>query len=90
MPALSQSYCTQGDQIVVTKKATATKGFASRFSFAGNIIAELRKVTWPTRQEAIRLTVMVLVVCAVAGVFLALADYGFAELVERFFFPPLD
>ena len=75
---------------MVTKKATATKGFASRFSFAGNIIAELRKVTWPTRQEAIRLTVMVLVVCAVAGVFLALADYGFAELVERFFFPPLD
>ncbi len=73
---------------MVTKKATATKGLGSRFNFFANIIAELRKVTWPTRQEAIRLTIMVLAVCAVAGVFLALADYGFTELVKRFFFPP--
>ena len=73
---------------MVTKKATATKGLGSRFNFFGNIIAELKKVTWPTRQEAIRLTIMVLIVCAVAGVFLALADYGFAKLVKTFFFPP--
>jgi preprotein translocase subunit SecE len=72
---------------VVTKKATATKGIGSRFQFITNIIAELKKVTWPTRQEAIRLTIMVLIVCIVAGIFLGLADFGFTRLVEYAFMP---
>lgn len=72
---------------MVTRKANATKGVGSRFRFITNIINELRKVTWPTRQEAIRLTIMVIIVCAVVGVFLALADFGFARLVQRFFIP---
>jgi preprotein translocase subunit SecE len=72
---------------VVTKKATATKGLGSRFQFITNIIAELKKVTWPSRQEAIRLTIMVLIVCIVAGIFLGLADFGFSNLVEYAFMP---
>jgi preprotein translocase subunit SecE len=72
---------------VVTKKATATKGIGSRFQFITNIIAELKKVTWPSRQEAIRLTIMVLIVCIVAGIFLGLADFGFTHLVEYAFMP---
>jgi preprotein translocase subunit SecE len=72
---------------VVTKKATATRGIASRFLFITNIIAELKKVTWPSRQEAIRLTIMVLIVCIVAGIFLGLADFGFTNLVEYAFMP---
>lgn len=72
---------------MVTKKATATKGIGSRFQFITNIIAELKKVTWPSRQEAIRLTIMVLIVCIVAGIFLGLADFGFTRLVEYAFMP---
>jgi preprotein translocase subunit SecE len=72
---------------VVTKKATATRGIGSRFQFITNIIVELKKVTWPSRQEAIRLTIMVLIVCIVAGIFLGLADFGFTNLVEYAFMP---
>lgn len=72
---------------MVTKKATAAKGIGSRFQFITNIIAELKKVTWPSRQEAIRLTIMVLIVCIVAGIFLGLADFGFTNLVEYAFMP---
>jgi len=67
---------------VVTKKAGAIKSRLPGFRFIGDIVGELRKVTWPTRQEAIRLTVMVLIVCAVIGVILALLDYGFGRLVQ--------
>jgi preprotein translocase subunit SecE len=63
----------------IAKKAT------SRFRFFADVIAELRKVVWPTRQEAIRLTIMVLIVCIVIGVFLALADFGFTRLVRDVF-----
>ena len=72
---------------MVTKSATGIKKLSSRFSFFGDTIAELKKVTWPTRQETIRLTVMVLIVCAVIGAFLALADYGFQRLVRDVFMP---
>jgi len=67
---------------VVTKKASTSKRRLPSFGFIGDIIGELRKVTWPTRQEAIRLTVMVLIVCAVIGVTLALLDYGFGRLIR--------
>jgi preprotein translocase subunit SecE len=70
---------------VVTKKASTAKRRLPSFRFLGDIVGELRKVTWPTRQEAIRLTVMVLIVCAVVGVILALLDYGFGRLVQDVF-----
>jgi len=57
----------------------------SRLAFFRDVIDELRKVTWPTRREAMRLTIMVIIVCAVVGVFLGLVDYGFSELVARVF-----
>ena len=66
------------------KTQTARKqNFITRFF--SETVGELRKVTWPTRQEAIRLTVMVLIVCAVVGVILALLDYGFGRLVQDVF-----
>ncbi len=40
---------------------------------------ELRKVNWPTRQEAINLTTIVLIVIAVMSIFLGLLDIIFAE-----------
>jgi preprotein translocase subunit SecE len=70
---------------VVTKKASTAKRRLPGYRFVGDIVGELRKVTWPTRQEAIRLTVMVLIVCAVVGVVLALLDYGFGRLVQDVF-----
>jgi len=35
---------------------------------------ELRKVSWPTRQEAIQLTIIVLAVMVFMGLFLGLVD----------------
>ena len=70
---------------MVTKKAGTVKRRLPSFRFIGDIIAELRKVTWPTREEAIRLTVMVVIVCAVVGVILAVLDYGFERLVQDVF-----
>jgi preprotein translocase subunit SecE len=43
--------------------------------------AELRKVTWPTRQEAIQLTLLVLVVIIISSIFLGTLDFLFARIV---------
>ena len=36
---------------------------------------ELKKVTWPTRQETVRQTIIVLGVCLAVGAFLGLVDF---------------
>ena len=43
---------------------------------------ELRKVTWPTREESQRLTAIVLGVTAIMAVFLGLLDLIFSNGVE--------
>jgi len=60
-----------------TKSAPAKK---SRFSFFAEVIPELRKAHWPTRQEALRLSLLVLLVCAVVGAILGGLDYVFTQL----------
>jgi preprotein translocase subunit SecE len=63
----------------------AVKTGKSRFSLFKDIYDELKKVTWPSRREGIRLTVMVIVVCLVVGIFLGAIDLGFSELVKKVF-----
>ena len=48
-----------------------------------DIISELRKVVWPSRPDTIHLTVVVLIVSVVIGLFLGGVDLGFAWLVEH-------
>jgi len=52
----------------------------SRLSFFTEAIAELRKAHWPTRQELLRLSAMVLVLCILIGAILGILDYGFVRL----------
>jgi preprotein translocase subunit SecE len=46
-------------------------------------IAELKKVTWPTRQDVVRLTLIVLAVSIVIGIYIALLDFGFRSAVDQ-------
>ena len=57
----------------------------SRFRFFGEIIAELKKVAWLSRREAVYLTIMVLIVSAAVGIVLGALDYGFTRLVDGLF-----
>ena len=43
---------------------------------------ELLKVTWPTRQEVIQHTLVVVVVSIALAAFLGGLDYGFSKLLE--------
>jgi len=52
----------------------------SRFSFLIEVVAELRKAHWPTRQETLRLSILVLIVCIVVGAILGVLDLAFTRL----------
>ncbi len=48
-----------------------------------DIVSELRKVTWPNRQEVGYLTLVVVIVSLFFGAVLGLADLGFGWLIEN-------
>jgi preprotein translocase subunit SecE len=48
-----------------------------------DIISELRKVTWPSRQEVGYLTTVVIIVSLIVGAILGTADLGFGWFVEQ-------
>lgn len=50
--------------------------------FFSEVKVELSKVTWPTRQEVIKLTVLVLIISAIVGLYLGVLDFIFTKLVE--------
>ena len=53
-----------------------------RFRFFGEAVSELRKVVWPTRQEAAYLTTLVIVVTVLVAIILGVIDFGFSKLMN--------
>ena len=64
-------------------KAVAQQRRGSRF--LQEVIAELKKVSWPTRTQLAQSTAVVLVVVAIVAVYLAALDSVFERLVDALF-----
>ncbi|MDO8636062.1 MAG: preprotein translocase subunit SecE [Dehalococcoidia bacterium] len=62
------------------KRPTISRGNRPGLSFIKETIAELRKVTWPTRREATRLTILVIIISAAVGLALGAIDLGLTQL----------
>ena len=43
--------------------------------------AEVRKVTWPSREEVLRLSAIVIVVMILMSAFMAIIDFAFSRLM---------
>ena len=55
--------------------------------FFREIYAELRRIVWPTREEAMRLSTLVITVAVVVGIFLAIVDSVFTRIFNLILFP---
>lgn len=66
------------------KKQIKKISASSRVSlnFLGGIKEELKKVTWPTRQETIRLTMIVVSVSLIIGLYIGIIDILLARLLR--------
>lgn len=52
--------------------------------FLKEVRSELKRVVWPTRQEAIRLTMVVVIVSALVGVYIGALDYILTRVMALF------
>lgn len=57
-----------------------------KFKFVNETISELRKVHWPSREEATRLTTVVVIVAVAMGILLGLVDLVFSRVANVLFF----
>ncbi len=50
--------------------------------YVNGAVEELRHVRWPTRQQAIRFSGVVLAFTGLSALFFGIADFGLAELIQ--------
>lgn len=61
---------------------SAAKTSSSPFRFLKEAFEEFRKITWPTKEQAILLTAITVVVSAVVVVLIGALDLGLNELYQ--------
>lgn len=51
-------------------------------TFLKQVQAELTQVTWPSKQEILRLTFVVIAISVFVGIYLGIVDFIFTKLLE--------
>lgn len=57
----------------------------SPVQFIREVVAELKKVTWPTRAETMKLTAIVIVLSVLVGAFIGALDITFLKITTLLF-----
>jgi preprotein translocase subunit SecE len=65
--------------------APADTMFTRALQFLREVKTELKKVTWPTRKQAMGSTVVVIVLVIIISVFLGIVDLGLSTIVRAVF-----
>jgi preprotein translocase subunit SecE len=55
-------------------------------SFLKEVKLEMKKVNWPTREETIRYTLIIVSISAIVAIYLGGLDILFTALLEKFIF----
>ena len=54
-------------------------------TFLQEVVVETKKVTWPSKQEVINTTTVVVIASFIFGIYLYLCDLVFFQVVQRVF-----
>jgi preprotein translocase SecE subunit len=69
----------------IATSTLAQRAGRRRLSFIRESWAELRKVEWPNRAQVVQGTIVVVIACAIVGIFLYGADQAIRPLVKHVF-----
>ena len=53
-------------------------------TFLKEVRLEVKKVNWPTKQETLKYTLIVIIVCLLVSSFLGGLDFIFSKILEKF------
>lgn len=75
----------RGFLIAMEVAKPAIPKITSPVQFVREVIAELKKVTWPTREETIKLTLVVIILSILVGAFVGGLDITFLKITSLLF-----
>jgi len=58
------------------------KKILTRGGWATGIIDELKKVSWPTKKETVRLTAIVIIISLIIGIYIGIIDVLLVKVLE--------
>jgi preprotein translocase subunit SecE len=58
--------------------------FRSIRIFSSELVGELKKASWPTREELKDSTIVVIIACALLGLFTSISDFALYQVVDLF------
>jgi preprotein translocase subunit SecE len=53
-------------------------------SFFVSVREEVNKISWPTRQQTIQISAIVIVSTIIAGIYISVIDYGLNYIIQNF------
>lgn len=78
--------CPRGGGLLYMERTTVPKlPNVAPTKFFSEVASELKKVTWPTRQETVKLTVAVIVISVAVGLFVGGLDILFVNISTMLF-----
>ena len=81
LPDIDNKNISKKSKAKETKKADDKKKAKNRSNFAKEVIGELKKVSWPSKNDVIKATSVVVAISAALGIVVGLFDYLFSTLI---------
>ena len=53
-----------------------------QFKIVGDVFSELKKVTWPSKEETVRLTAVVVIISLIISVYIGIIDFLLAKVLN--------
>jgi preprotein translocase subunit SecE len=76
LPALQQAHAAQGNEVGMASIIARTRDFGSE------VADELRKVTWPDRDQLKNATLVILVFCFIVSAIIWVMDLGVRQVLR--------
>jgi len=84
LPALQQTRRPQGNEVAVATAQVPTKNFFGRLiEFYNQVVAELKKVTWPDVGQVRQLSIGVIILSLFIGMVIWLMDLVLQQVLVR-------
>ncbi|KAA8680642.1 preprotein translocase subunit SecE [Clostridium sp. MT-14] len=64
----------------VKKQVTPEGGF---FNFFKGLVAEFKRITWPSKEDLKKVTISVIVFCSIYVIIVGIIDFGFNSLAKN-------
>jgi preprotein translocase subunit SecE len=82
LPALRQTHVAQGNQIVATEVAAKKSAVARTRDFVGEVVEELKKVTWPDFPQLKNATLVIIVFVIIVALIIWLMDISVRGIIN--------